>query len=227
MTMSDSRRVLVVAAHPDDEILGMGGTIAKHAREGAEVAVLWVSEGSSTQYPGDTEILERKFREAEAAAKTLGVTRCIQRHLPDMRLDTLPHVDVNRVVEDAVDEFAPDTVYTVHPDVNMDHRTVFHSVLVATRPRVGGPVRRVLSYATTSGIEWAAPFDNTFRPTWFVDVTDTLEDKVAAFDCYTTETREWPHPRSARAIQVTAQSWGTWVGWAAAEPFVLIRQLCG
>jgi N-acetylglucosamine malate deacetylase 1 len=223
--MLTSRRVLVVAAHPDDEILGMGGTIARHARAGAEVAVLWVSEGSSTQYPGDTEIRDRKFREAEAAAKTLGAQVMMQRHLPDMHLDTLPHVEVNRVVEDAVDEFAPDTVYTVHPDVNMDHRTVFQSVLVATRPHAGRPVRRVLSYATTSGIEWTAPFDNTFRPTWFTDITDTIDDKIAAFACYTTETREWPHPRSSRAIRSTAEHWGTWVGWENAEPFMLIRQL--
>jgi LmbE family N-acetylglucosaminyl deacetylase len=217
--------VLVVAAHPDDEILGMGGTIARHARQGAEVAVLWVSEGSSTQYPGDTATQERKFREAELATKTLGVQRCVQRHLPDMRLDTIPHVDVNRVVEEAIDEFAPDTVYCVHPDVNSDHRVVFNSVLVATRPRVGSCVRRVLTYATTSGVEWTAPFEHTFRPNWFSDISTTIHDKVAAFDCYTTEQRAWPHPRSAQAIMATAQYWGTWVGWTHAEPFVLIRNL--
>lgn len=221
-----SRRVLVVAAHPDDEILGMGGTIAKHSQEGAEIAVLWVSEGSSWQYPGDDDIRERKFLDAQAAAKMLGVTRCMQRHLPDMKLDMVPHVEVNRVVEDAVAEFRPDTVYTVHPDVNIDHRTVFHSVLVATRPSAGSPVRRVLSYATTSGIEWLPPFDATFHPTWFSNITTTLEAKVAAFACYTTETRPWPHPRSAKAIRSTAAHWGSWVGWDCAEPFVLIRQLC-
>lgn len=221
------RRILVVAAHPDDEILGMGGTIARHAlHEGAEVAVLWVSEGSSTQYPGDTEIAEQKFREAEAAARTLGVKHCIQRNLPDMRLDTVGHVQVNRVVEETVDEFGPDTVYTVHPDVNIDHRTVFHSVMVATRPYAGRTVRRVLSYATTSGIEWSPPFEASFTPNCFVDVTTTIEDKVAAFACYRTETRPWPHPRSSRAIRTHAESWGSGVGWAYAEPFVLIRELC-
>ncbi|WP_229399195.1 PIG-L deacetylase family protein [Micromonospora okii] len=220
------RRILVVAAHPDDEILGMGGTIAKHAlHEDAEVAVLWVSEGSSTQYPGDEQIAQQKFREAEAAAKTLGVRHCIQRMLPDMRLDTVGHVEVNRVVEDAVDEFGPDTVYTVHPDVNMDHRTVFHSVMVATRPYAGGSVRRVLSYATTSGIEWAPPFEASFAPNVFVDVTATIEAKVSAFSCYQTESRPWPHPRSSRAIRSNAESWGSGVGWAYAEPFVLIREL--
>jgi LmbE family N-acetylglucosaminyl deacetylase len=222
-----SARILVVAAHPDDEILGMGGTIAKHAQhEGAEIAVLWVSDGSTGQYPGNREILERKFKEAEQAARTLGVVHCMQRELPNMRLDTVPHIDVNRVVEDAVEEFRPDTVYTVHPDVNLDHRAVFQSVMVATRPRAGCPVRRVLSYATTSAVEWTPPFETSFAPNWFSNITDTIEDKVSAFACYTTETRPWPHPRSSRAIRANAQTWGTWVGWDCAEPFLLVRQLC-
>ena len=222
-----SRRILVVAAHPDDEILGMGGTIAKHAlHEGAEVAVLWVADAGSTQYPGDSEILERKAREADEAAKTLGVVHTIRPELPNMRLDSVAHVEVNRVVEDAVSDFEPDTVYTVHPDVNLDHRAVFQSVMVATRPRAGSPVRRVLSYATTSGIEWTPPIESSFSPNWFSNITNTVEDKVTAFACYTTETRPWPHPRSSRAIRANAESWGTWVGWECAEPFVLMRQLC-
>ncbi|GII92839.1 PIG-L deacetylase family protein [Sinosporangium siamense] len=220
-----SRRILVVAAHPDDEILGMGGTIAKHAlHEGAEVTVLWVSEGSSAQYPGDHQIAERKFAEAEAAAKLLGVSRCIQSGLPDMRLDTLPHIEVNKPIESAVREIRPDTVYTVHPDVNVDHRTVFRSVMVATRP-YSTSVRRILTYATTSGVEWTPPFESSFAPTWFSNISSTIDAKVAAFDCYTTETRPWPHPRSARAIRATAESWGTWAGWECAEPFVLVREL--
>ncbi|MEH1166504.1 PIG-L family deacetylase [Micromonospora sp. CPCC 205539] len=222
-----SGRILVVAAHPDDEILGMGGTIAKHAQyEGAEVAVLWVSDGSTGQYPGNREILELKQKEAESAARTLGVVHCIQRELPNMRLDAVPHVEVNRVVEEAVEEFRPDTVYTVYPDVNLDHRMVFQSVMVATRPRVGCPVRRVLSYATTSAVEWTSPHEASFRPNWFSNITDTIEDKVRAFAYYTTETRAWPHPRSSRAIRANAETWGTWVGWECAEPFLLVRQLC-
>ncbi|MDT5015903.1 MAG: hypothetical protein QOD39_2063, partial [Mycobacterium sp.] len=128
-------------------------------------------------------------------------------------------------VEDAVYTYAPDTVYTVHPDVNQDHRAVFESVMVATRPRAGCPVRRLLSYATTSAIEWTAPFHTTFSPNWFTNITDTIEDKISAFACYTTEARPWPHPRSSRAIRTTAETWGTWVGWQRAEPFVLIRHL--
>lgn len=220
-------RVLVVGAHPDDDVLGMGGTIARLAlQEGAEVTVLCVTDGSSSQYPGDREILERKYEEAKAAAKLLGVREYLQNELPDMKLDTVPHVEVNRVVEAAVRDVAPHSVYVVHPDVNKDHRAVFESTMVAARPRPGGPVRRVLTYAATSSVEWTPHFEATFRPNWFSDITATLDTKVAAFGCFATETRAWPHPRSARAIRTAAEACGIGVGWAAAEPFVLVRQLC-
>ncbi|MFF5784661.1 PIG-L deacetylase family protein [Streptomyces sp. NPDC012693] len=221
-----TERILVVAAHPDDEVLGMGGTIAKHAlHEGAQVTVLCVTDGSSSQYPGDRTVLELKHEEARRAAKLLGVHEYLQRDLPDMRLDAVPHVEINAVVEQAVRDVEPHTVYTVHPDVNMDHRAVFRSVMVATRPRTDSPVRRVLSYAPISSVEWTPPFEATFTPTWFSDITDTLDAKVAAFECYETETRPWPHPRSSRAIRAHAAACGSGVGRDAAEPFVLVRML--
>ncbi len=137
-------RVLVLAAHPDDEVLGMGGTIAVHADRGDEVRIVVVTDGSSTQYPGDAEIRARKEDEALRAAAELGVTDYVHLDLPDMRLDTLPHVEVNRVVEEHVRDFAPARVYTPHPDVNRDHRVLFDSVAVATRPMPGQPVRRAV-----------------------------------------------------------------------------------
>ena len=127
-------RVLVIAAHPDDEVLGMGGTIAAHTGRGDAVRVVVVTDGSSTQYPGDAEIRSRKEDEARRAAAELGVEDYVHLDLPDMRLDTLPHVEVNRVVEEHVRDFAPEVVYTVQPDVNNDHRVLFDSVAVATRP---------------------------------------------------------------------------------------------
>ena len=148
-------RVLVMAAHPDDEVLGMGGTLAVHAVvRGDDVRIVCVTDGSSTQYPGDAVIREQKEAEARAAAAELGVTDYIHLDLPDMRLDTLAHVEVNRVIEDQVSDFRPEIVYTVHPDVNRDHRALFDSVAVATRPVPGQPVRRVLTYAPTSSTEW-------------------------------------------------------------------------
>jgi LmbE family N-acetylglucosaminyl deacetylase len=218
-------RVLVIAAHPDDEVLGMGGTIAVHADRGDAIRVLVVTDGSSTQYPGDAEIRERKEREALAAARELGVTDYVHLDLPDMRLDTIAHVDVNRVVEEHVRDHAPEVVYAVQPDVNLDHRLLFDAVAVATRPTPGQPVRRLLTYAPTSSTEWTPAPVSWFLPNWYVDITSTLERKVAAFAHYETERRDYPHPRSERAIRATAAHHGTACGCEYAEPFVLVRGL--
>ena len=218
-------RVLVFAAHPDDEVLGMGGTIAVHVDGGDQVRVVVVTDGSSAQYPGDSETRLRKEEEALRAAAELGVMDYVHLALPDMRLDTLPHVEVNRVVEEHVGDFAPELVYTPHPDVNLDHRRLFDSVAVATRPVPGQPVRRLLTYAPTSSTEWTPAPLNWFVPNWFVDIGEAIERKVAAFAHYETERREYPHPRSERAIRATAEFYGASCGCEHAEPFVLVRAL--
>ena len=218
-------RVLVIAAHPDDDVLGMGGTIALHALHGDEVRVVCVTDGSSTQYPEDDATRERKAAEALAAADVLGVSEYVHLDLPDMRLDTLPHVEVNRVVEEHVAAWAAEVVYTVQPDVNRDHRVLFDSVAVATRPTPGQAVRRVLTYAPTSSTEWTPAATNWFVPNWFVDVSETFARKLEAFACFETEARAFPHPRSARALEAHAQLHGATVGCTYAEPFVLVRSV--
>jgi len=218
-------RVLVLAAHPDDEVLGMGGTIALHAARGDQLRIVCVTDGSSTQYPGDTDLRERKSDEAKRAAAELGVEDYVHLALPDMRLDTVAHVDVNRPVEEQVRDFRPAIVYTPHPDVNLDHRALFDSACVATRPVPGQVVRRVLTYAPTSSTEWTPAGQNWFVPNWFVDVTETIARKLAAFACYETERREYPHPRSEQALEAYARFYGASVGCEFAEPFVLVRGL--
>lgn len=217
--------VLVLAAHPDDEVLGMGGTIALHTERGDAVRVVCVTDGSSTQYPGDEELRARKNEEAQRAATELGVERYVHLDLPDMRLDTVPHVELNAVVEAQIGEFSPAVVYTAQPDVNLDHRALFDSVAVATRPVPGQVVRRVLTYAPTSSTEWTPQPTNWFVPNWFVDITGTLERKLTAFACFETEMREHPHPRSERALRAHAEYFGSAIGVEYAEPFVLIRNV--
>ena len=217
-------KVIVFAAHPDDEVLGMGGTLCLHAA-GDEVRVVCVTDGSSTQYPGDEKVRERKNEEAQRAAAVLGVPDYVHLDLPDMRLDTVAHADLNRVVEGHVGDFAPEVVYTAHPDVNTDHRALFDSVAVATRPTPGQPVRRVLTYAPSSSTEWTPAATNWFVPNWFVDITSTLERKLEAFACFETERRDYPHPRSERALRAQAEFYGASVGCEFAEPFVLVRNV--
>src|SRR5919108_3588114 len=219
-------RVLVLAAHPDDEVLGMGGTLCLHAAEqGDEVRVVCVTDGSSTQYPGDTDVRERKNQEARQAAEVLGVQDYVHLDLPDMRLDTLAHVDLNGVVEGHIREVGPEVVYAPHPDVNLDHRALFDSVAVAARPTPGQPVRRVLTYAPTSSTEWTPAGTNWFVPNWFVDITETFARKLAAFACFATEERPYPHPRNARALEAHAEFHGATIGREYAEPFVLVRSV--
>lgn len=217
-------RVLVFAAHPDDEVLGMGGTIALHA-EADDVRVVCVTDGSSTQYPGDAERRAQKDEEARRAAAVLGVEDYVHLDLPDMRLDTVAHVEVNRVVDEQLASFRPDVVYTPHPDVNADHRALFDSVAVGTRATPGQPVRRVLTYGPTSSVEWTPAGLSWFVPNWFVDITTTLERKLEAFACYETELRPPPHPRNVEALRAHAAFYGAGVGVAYAEPFVLVRGL--
>jgi N-acetylglucosamine malate deacetylase 1 len=184
-----------------------------------------VTDGSSAQYPGDAARRKQKDREARQAASVLGVSDWVHLALPDMALDTVAHVEVNRVVEEQVADFRPQAVYTPHPDVNLDHVALFDSVAVATRPTPDSPVRRVLSYAPTSSTEWTPAGVNWFVPNWFVDVTATFERKLEAFACYETERRAYPHPRSDRALRAHAEFFGASVGCEFAEPFVLVRSI--
>ena len=217
--------VVVFAAHPDDEVLGMGATIALHADRGDVVTVVCLTDGSSTQYAGNEALRKQKDAEAQAAARVLGVAEYVHLDLPDMRLDTLAHVDINQVVDQHLRDREPEVVYTAHPDVNVDHRMLFDSVSVGTRPTPGQPVKRLLTYAPTSSTEWTPAPTNWFVPNWFVDVSATFPRKLEAFACFQTEQRPHPHPRNARALEAHAQLHGATVGCEYAEPFVLVRGL--
>ncbi|MFC4357692.1 PIG-L deacetylase family protein [Halobium salinum] len=217
--MTDERTVLAVGAHPDDEVLGPGATLAKHAAVGDDVHLLVVTEGATQQYD-DRSIVERKRKETRACADRLGARSVRFGDLPDMMLDDVPHVEVNQVIEDAVDDLSPDVVYThAATDVNLDHTAVHESTLVATRP--GSGVERVLAYEVPSSTDWA-PGAGYFDPTTYVDVTDRIDTKIEAFAAYETETREFPHPRSERAIRAWATARGGAAGSEAAEAFELL-----
>jgi LmbE family N-acetylglucosaminyl deacetylase len=212
--------VLVVGAHPDDEVLGAGGTMARHADAGAEVHVLIVTEGTTQQYD-DESLVEEKRRHARDCADRLGVNEVHFGDLPDMRLDDVAHVEVNAVIEAVCESVEPDVVYThSRREVNRDHVAVHDSTLVATRP--GSGVSTVLAYETPSSTDWAATTDG-FDPSLFVDIEPYLDAKVEAFAAYETEIREHPHPRSAEALRAIAGARGAASGTAAAEAFDVLR----
>jgi LmbE family N-acetylglucosaminyl deacetylase len=215
--------VLVVAAHPDDELLGVGGTVASHIAKGDRVKVAVMCEGVSSRYSPDrdTEIREQ----ANDAARILGVTDLVLGDLPDQRLETVPLTAVAKKVEQLIAESLPETVY-VHfgGDINRDHRILAEAVLVAARPYAAPSVKEILMFETPSSTEWASPTLTTpFQPTVFVDVSEFLERKIAAFSCYAAEVREYPHPRSPAAMADRARYWGSVANRRAAEAFVLVR----
>ena len=224
-------KILVIAAHPDDEVLGMGGTIAKLTKAGNEVNVLIVTDGSSSQYRDSIDlqkIIGDKKKETLACARKLGVKNVYYGMLPDMKLDCTPHININRVIEELIDRLEPDTVYThFWGDVNMDHQNVYRSTLVAVRPVMGQVVKELYCYRVPSSTEWTpCKAETIFMPNVFVDIKEEAEQKYAAFAEYSTELREYPHPRSVQHLKELDIARGLEVGQGPTETFVLLRKLC-
>ena len=224
------KTVLVIAAHPDDEVLGAGGTIAKLSAEGAECHLLIVTDGSSSQYRDSdhlAEIIEAKKKETKGCADILGFKSIHYGELPDMKLDKTPHITINQIIERVIDEIQPDTVLThFWGDVNRDHQEVYKSTLVAVRPVMGQMVKELYCYKVPSSTEWTPnKADTMFMPNVFVDIEKYADQKYKAFACYSTELREYPHPRSVQYLQETDMAAGLRVGMLATEEFVLLRKL--
>jgi len=217
--------VAVIGAHPDDELPGAGGTIAAHVLAGDEAHAVVVADGAGSRYPA--ELAGALEKQGRRAAGVVGVTSLRFLDLPDQRLDTVPLIELTQRLEAELDAIDPVIVHTHFPeDVNDDHRLVARCAWTACRPYRRPRVRKFAVFETPSSTEWAWPMPGTeFRPSLFVDVTDTLEAKVAAMECYETELRDYPHPRSSRALRERAAYWGSHIGRLAAEPFVVLRQV--
>jgi LmbE family N-acetylglucosaminyl deacetylase len=224
------RHVLIIAAHPDDEVLGTGGTIAKLSSRGVECHLLIVTDGSSAQYRDSDhlqEIIAAKKLETKNCADMLGFKSIHYGELPDMKLDMTPHIAINQIIEKVIEEVRPDTVFThFWGDVNKDHQEVYKSTLVAVRPVFGQVVKELYCYRVPSSTEWTPnKADTMFLPNYFVDIHQYAEQKYKAFACYSTELRDYPHPRSVQYLRETDKSAGLRVGLPSAEEFMLLRKL--
>lgn len=222
--------VLVVAAHPDDEILGCGGTLAKLASSGARIHVAFLADGVFSR-GGDRAAREaelcRRRHAARQACGALGVTSLSFGDFPDNRLDGVPLLDLIRPIEALIAEHRPDTVFTHHAgDLNIDHRRTHQAVVTACRPQPGHPVRTLLFFEVPSSTEWQpSASGSVFTPNWFFDITASLSRKLHALEAYTAEMRLWPHPRSREGVEHLARWRGAAVGVEAAEAFMLGRRL--
>ncbi len=219
-------KILVIAAHPDDEIYGMGGTIAKLNQQKNEIYTLIITEGCSSQYKGNAEIIDQKKEEARIANHILGVKEVFFGELPDMKLDTIEHTKINYIIEKAIEKIQPDIVYTHHRgDVNKDHRMVYESTIVAVRPMSSQCVKKVLCYDVPSSTEWNAQEPETiFMPNVFEEIEKVYNLKKQAIIAYQTEIREYPHPRSLEYVNTLDQATGLKVGLKRTVAFQLIRE---
>lgn len=220
--------ILVVAAHPDDEVLGCGATIARLSSD-REVHILILGEGSTSRHASGSEAARaevvRLQESAKAAAAILGARSVGFGSLADNRFDELPLLEIVKRVERIIDQIRPGTIYTHHPgDLNIDHRVTFQAVLTATRPMPGQSVQELYAFEIPSSTEWAfQQLQPPFKPNVFMDATGTIEMKLKALAQYESECRAFPHPRSPEALRTSARRWGTVVGLEYVEAFELVR----
>jgi len=219
------RRALVLAPHPDDEVLGCGGTMARIVAEGGAVEVAIVTRGRPPRF--DDAQAAQVRAEAERAHRQLGVTQTHFLDLPAAELDRMAQADLNHAIASVVARAEPDTLFIPFVgDLHIDHRLVFEAALVAARPRGSRYPRRILAYETVSETNWSAPgLAPAFHPNVFIDITDHLEAKLAAFACFESQCQPAPDERSLETLRALATVRGSTVTRAAAEAFVLIREV--
>ena len=230
--MQKLETVLVIAAHPDDEVLGCGGTLARMSRAGCAVHILLMADGvtsraTDTGHVNSAGKLIARNAAAVTACKILGCTSVELLALPDNRMDGLELLDVVKLIETFVQRYQPSMVFTHHAgDVNVDHRIVHDAVVTACRPQFGHPVQDLLFFEVPSSTEWQPPGSaEPFNPSWFVDISATLATKLEALGAYADELRAFPHPRSLKAVEALATWRGATAGMGAAEAFILGRKL--
>ena len=224
--------ILVVAAHPDDEVLGCGGAIAKHTQNGDQVHILILAEGATSRNPNrDRQLFASELSTLETAAhqasKILGVDSLFLYDFPDNRMDSCDLLDIIKVIEQAIDQYQPQIVYTHHAgDVNIDHQLIHRATVTACRPIPNQSVQTLLFFEIPSSTEWQTSGSALpFIPNWFVDISETLECKLKALEIYESEMRPYPHPRSLEAVEYLAHWRGATIGVKAAEAFILGRNL--
>jgi len=220
-------KILIVSAHPDDEVLGCGGTVARLVKEGYQAYTLILGEGITSRDENrdrakrETEIQKLKSQ-AEKANKIIGVEEVFMYDFPDNRFDTVLLLDIVKVIEKIKNDIKPKIIFTHYEkDLNIDHQITYKAVITATRPVVREPVKEIYSFEILSSTEWNFPL--SFSPDVFFDISETMDIKIKALEEYKTELRNYPHPRSLEGIKINAESWGLKIGVKYAEVFKSVR----
>lgn len=224
--------ILVIAAHPDDEILGCGATMVKHIKKGDQVYVAILAEGVTSREKirnrnKNEQNLSLLAEQARKANEIIGVTDLRLFDFPDNRMDSIDLLDIIKVVEELIEKYKPDIIYTHHiGDVNIDHQQIHKAVITACRPIPDKhSVKELLFFEVLSSTEWQPDHLSPFSPNWFVNVSDTINTKLEALKEYSLEMRAWPHSRSVKASHHLSSVRGATIGVEAAEAFMLGRKI--
>ena len=222
-----SHNVLVVAAHPDDEALGCGGTMAKHAENGDTVHALFLTHGVGARLNEAKSQHHIRISASKVALAHLGTANSTYYDLPDNQLDTVPMLTIVRMIEDIAQIVKPEIVYTHHnSDLNIDHRICNQAVITAFRPIPGQHVSAIYAFEVCSSTNWAfGSAINSFQPNRYINITKQWAAKQLALEAYALEMRDFPHGRSLEAVEALARWRGTTVGVSAAEAFTVIREV--
>ena len=217
------RKILIIVAHPDDEVLGCGGTIARHIISGDSVHLVFLSDGETSRNNANSLDIELRKKSAINAGIILGVTEPpIFLQFPDNRMDSIELLDIIQKLETIIYDINPEFIYTHHSgDLNIDHQVTYQAVMTASRPLPGSSIKAIYSFEVLSSTELST--SKFFIPNYFVDISDTLEHKISALKAYNSELNEFPYPRSIEAISAQAKYRGASVGINAAEAFSVQR----
>lgn len=213
-------RVLVIAAHPDDELLGCGGTLIRHADRGDEIQSIIMCEGESLRYKNQKV---NQHKATVEAAKVIGISKTNRFDFPDQRLDKFSLIELITPIEKVVNDFRPEIVYVQFGgDINRDHALTFEAASIALRPTTES-VKKIYTFYTVGSTELKAPM--VFQPNTWIDIEDQIERKIEAFSCYESEVREYPHPRSLEGIRNIAAFFGNQCCMKFAEAYMLTRSI--
>ena len=223
---SMNKIVLVIAAHPDDEALGCGGTIARHVAEGDIVHVLFIADGVTAREEASLPDLEARVQCIELVQKIFSLHSVHQLGLPDNRLDSLSLLDIVKPIEELVSRLSPEIIYTHHSgDLNVDHRITHRAVMTACRPIPGASVKQIYTFEIASSTEWSSGGSDSFLPQFYIDISDYFIVKLASLEAYKYEMRDSPHSRSIDHLRAMAVNRGHSMGVDLAEAFMVLRYI--
>ena len=215
------KNILVIAAHPDDETLGLGGTLALYSQRGYKISALIFADGESSRQKGNN--INMRKTQAKKACVCLDIENPIFLDYEDQKLEKTSLIDLANQIEKYISKIKPEIIFThFWGDVNQDHRRIFEATQIATRPLPDASIKKIICYETPSSTEWGL---ESFNPNFFVKIDKTIKKKMKAVNCYKNEIRKSPHPRSTESIIIRSQYWGNVVGVNHAESFIVLREI--